>query len=278
MSVCRLATPTGRNATARASQWWTGCRSSPISPIAAIYPVGAVSPFNRARQQVDGEPSLGACDQVTRPDHLQHGPVLRRGRRERAGRGQHLSGVAGLDRDRPLVRIYPMMTTSITRPPRSPFLRAVVNEAGQRCFEQSRPFLSHASPWCPPDPHAMKEPLHDHQWDNQECSREESAPVGTYSRLTGQPVSSNKQPLGGDLLTLGHVPRRARSGTGTAGIPASELERSPLRPTTTHTRRATETAPSRCMSSTCNPANQRLRTGRATIRRARACLSPDNLR
>lgn len=49
-----------------------------------------------------------------------------------------------------------------------------MSEDGQRCFEQSRPFSSHASPRCPTEPHAMKEP----HPNDQVGSRKESGPAG----------------------------------------------------------------------------------------------------
>jgi hypothetical protein len=66
----------------------------------------------------------------------------------------------------------PMITRSIALPPRS---RRILSEDGQRYFELSRPFLSHASPRCPARTHAMKEP----RPGNRACSREESIRPGT---------------------------------------------------------------------------------------------------
>ena len=41
---------------------------------------------------------------------------------------------------------------------------ASVSEDGQRCFQQSTPFSSHASPRCTTGPHAMTEPHQEERW------------------------------------------------------------------------------------------------------------------
>jgi hypothetical protein len=94
---------------------------------------------------------------------LQHAAVAAGVGAERASRAQHLAGVAGLDRHRPLVRIHPDHHPVHHHPPH-PDPAGRVSEDGQRCFEQSRPFSSHASPRCPAGSHAMKEPHQDERW------------------------------------------------------------------------------------------------------------------
>jgi hypothetical protein len=45
-----------------------------------------------------------------------------------------------------------------------------ISEDGQRCFEQSRPFSSHASPRCTTGPHAMREPHQAERWAADETA------------------------------------------------------------------------------------------------------------
>jgi hypothetical protein len=52
----------------------------------------------------------------------------------------------------------PITTRSTTGPPRLWSSIPLVREDGQRCFEQSGPFLSHDLAAAPGGPHAMKEP------------------------------------------------------------------------------------------------------------------------
>jgi hypothetical protein len=65
-----------------------------------------------------GRPAVGKVVARPPPRPLQHdadqGPGAGSARRERPGLPQHVPGVAGLDQHRPLVRIHPITTRSIT--------------------------------------------------------------------------------------------------------------------------------------------------------------------
>jgi hypothetical protein len=86
---------------------------------------------------------------------------------------QNLPAVPGLDRHRQLVRIHP--DDHLVHHEYLLAYQAPASEDGQRYFELSRPFLSHASPRHPAKAHAMKEP----RPTNRTGSRKESTRPGT---------------------------------------------------------------------------------------------------
>jgi hypothetical protein len=173
------------NTRARAASFagTSSTRSPPASSPLGDRPADPVSALDRPHplRPLPGEP--------------EHAPVAAGIGAERAGRAQHLAGVAGLDRHRPLVRVHPDHHAVHHRPPHlDP--TGHISEDGQRCFQQSRPFSSHASPRClgrvACHQRATPRPR---RW----AAASESVRPGTYPRLTGQPAPSNKQPMSGRI-------------------------------------------------------------------------------
>src|SRR6266571_8162104 len=82
-----------------------------------------------------------------------------------------------------------MITWSITHLPRR--AASPVSEDGQRYFELSRPFLSHASPRRPAGPHARKEPHLATRWAAaRRALRPGTSPEPAPTRVVLEDISS----------------------------------------------------------------------------------------
>ena len=150
-----------------------------------------------------GRPLAGSLPQLT----------VARGIRAEPARGpQNLLAVPGLDRDRQLVRVNPddHLIHHVPLPRRA---ASHVSEDGQRYFELSRPFLSHASPRRPAGPHAMKEPhLATRRAAAIRALRPGTSPEPAPARAVLEDISSRD-----DGYSAGWQPAEPKTASGSRG-------------------------------------------------------------